>query len=646
MRTLSIDIETFSPEPLAKCGVYRYCQAPEFEVLLFGYSVDSGPVRVVDLTDGESIPAEVLAALTDPAVSKWAFNAQFERVCLSRYLGYPVGQYLAPDSWYCTMVWSATLGLPLSLEGAGAVLGLEKQKLKEGKDLVRYFCTPAKARDGSIFRRLPADAPEKWAAFKAYNLRDVETEMSIQQKLSRFPVSPEEWDNYHLDQRINDRGILLDRALVTQAIRCDERFKRTHLEQARSVTGLENPNSPAQLKAWLTEKGVEAESLSKASVLELLSHAEGEVELALSLRQELSKSSVKKYTAMESVVCPDDRARGLIQFYGANRTGRFAGRLIQVQNLPQNHLPDLKQARTLVRDGRFDAVELLYDSVPLVLSELIRSAFIPKPGCRFFVADFSAIEARAIAWIAGEQWRQEVFAQGGDIYCASASQMFHVPVVKHGVNGHLRQKGKIAELALGYGGSVGALKSMGALNYGLTEEELKPLVDAWRQSNPRIVKFWWDVDRATTTCVRDRVPAETHGIRFLYQSGMMFIVLPSGRKLVYVKPKMGVNRYGSESVTYEGVGEQKKWLRLESYGPKFVENIVQATARDILVEAMRRLEAAGYQIVMHVHDEAVIEAPADTSLDEICAIMGQTPAWAGGLLLRADGYVCDFYQKD
>ena len=646
MKTLSIDIETYSPEPLAKCGVYRYCQAPEFEVLLFGYSVDSGPVQVVDLAAGERIPADVLAALTDPAVSKWAFNAQFERVCLSRYLGYPVGRYLDPDSWYCTMVWSATLGLPLSLEGVGAVLGLEKQKLKEGKDLVRYFCTSAKAKDGSAFRRLPTDAPEKWTAFKAYNLRDVETEMSIQQKLSRFPVSPEEWDNYHLDQRINDRGILLDRTLVAQAIRCDERFKRTHLEQARSVTGLENPNSPAQLKAWLAEKGVEAESLSKSSVLELLSHAEGEVELALSLRQELAKSSVKKYTAMESVVCPDDRARGLIQFYGANRTGRFAGRLIQVQNLPQNHLPDLKQARTLVRDGRFDAVELLYDSVPLVLSELIRTAFIPKSGCRFFVADFSAIEARVIAWIAGEQWRQEVFAQGGDIYCASASQMFHVPVVKHGVNGHLRQKGKIAELALGYGGSVGALKAMGALNYGLTEEELKPLVDAWRQSNPRIVKFWWDVDRAATTCVRDRVPAETHGIRFLYQSGMMFIVLPSGRRLVYVKPKMGVNRYGSESVTYEGVGEQKKWLRLESYGPKFVENIVQATARDILVEAMRRLEAAGYQIVMHVHDEAVIEAPVDTSLDDICAIMGQTPAWAEGLLLRADGYVCDFYQKD
>ena len=644
MKQLSIDIETFSPEPLAKCGVYRYCQAPEFEVLLFGYSVDSGPVRVVDLTAGECIPADVLAALTDPAVSKWAFNAQFERVCLSRYLGYPVGQYLAPDSWYCTMVWSATLGLPLSLEGAGAVLGLEKQKLKEGKDLVRYFCTPAKARDGSIFRHLPTDAPEKWAAFKAYNLRDVETEMSIQQRLSRFPVSQEEWENYHLDQRINDRGILLDRTLVTQAIRCDERFKRTHLEQARSVTGLENPNSPAQLKAWLAEKGVEAESLSKASVLELLSHAEGEVELALSLRQELAKSSVKKYTAMESVVCPDNRARGLIQFYGANRTGRFAGRLIQVQNLPQNHLPDLKQARTLVRDGSFDAVELLYDSVPLVLSELIRTAFIPKPGCRFFVADFSAIEARVIAWIAGEQWRQEVFAQGGDIYCASASQMFHVPVVKHGVNGHLRQKGKIAELALGYGGSVGALKSMGALEMGLAEEELQPLVDAWRTSNPMITQFWWDVDRAVKECVKMRIPTETHGLRFDYRSAMLFITLPSGRRLAYVKPRIGENQFGGESVTYMGVSGTKKWERLESYGPKFVENIVQGTARDILCYAMRTLRNCA--IVAHVHDEIIIEADRRISLSAVCEQMGRTPPWAKGLKLRADGYECEFYQKD
>lgn len=646
MRNLSIDIETYSPEQLAKCGVYRYCQHPDFEILLFGYSIDGAPVQVVDFTAGERLPEAVYSALTDPNVTKWAFNAQFERVCLSRFLGYPVGTYLDPVSWRCTMVWAATLGLPLSLEGVGAVLGLEKQKLKEGKDLIRYFCTPAKARDGGVFRHYSTDNPEKWAVFKAYNRRDVETEMGIQQKLAKFPVPESEWRNYQLDQRINDRGIMLDMEMVRQAIDCDEQFKRTHLDMARSVTGLDNPNSPAQLKAWLSERGVEAESLSKAAVLSLLEEADGEVELALSLRQELAKSSVKKYTAMEMAVGSDSRARGLIQFYGANRTGRFAGRLIQVQNLPQNHLPDLDEVRRLLKCRQFDAIEMLYDSVPLVLSELIRTAFVPKPGCRFFVADFAAIEARVIAWIAGEQWRQEVFAKGGDIYCASASQMFHVPVEKHGINGHLRQKGKIAELALGYGGSVGALKAMGALSMGVPEEELKPLVDAWRGSNPNIVKLWWDVDRAAYTCVREKVPTETHGVRFLYQSGMLFIVLHSGRRLVYVKPRMGINRYGSETVTYEGVGTQKKWLRLESYGPKFVENIVQATARDILVEAMQRLDAKGYKIVMHVHDEAVIEAPADTSLEDICSVMGETPAWAKGLLLRADGYVCDFYKKD
>lgn len=646
MQTLSIDIETYSPEPLAKCGVYRYCESPDFKILLFGYSADGGPVQVIDFTAGEKLPDEVMSALTDPAVTKWAFNAQFERVCLSRFLGYPVGTYLDPVSWRCTMVWAATLGLPLSLEGVGAVLGLEKQKLKEGKDLIRYFCTPMKNRDEKFVRHYPSDSPEKWAAFKAYNRRDVETEMGIQQKLTKFPVPESEWRNYQLDQRINDRGIMLDMEMVRQAIDCDEQFKRTHLDMARSVTGLDNPNSPAQLKAWLSERGVEAESLSKAAVLSLLEEADGEVELALSLRQELAKSSVKKYTAMEAAVGSDSRARGLIQFYGANRTGRFAGRLVQVQNLPQNHLPDLDEVRRLLKCRQFDAIEMLYDSVPLVLSELIRTAFVPKPGCRFFVADFAAIEARVIAWIAGEQWRQEVFAKGGDIYCASASQMFHVPVEKHGVNGHLRQKGKIAELALGYGGSVGALKAMGALSMGVPEEELKPLVDAWRGSNPNIVKLWWDIDRAASTCVREKVPTETHGIRFLYQSGMLFIILHSGRRLVYVKPRMGTNRYGSETVTYEGVGAQKKWLRLESYGPKFVENIVQATARDILVEAMQRLDAKGYKIVMHVHDEAVIEASADTSLEDICSVMGETPAWAKGLLLRADGYVCDFYKKD
>ena len=646
MQNLSIDIETYSSANLTKCGVYRYCEESDFSVLLFGYSADGGAVHVVDIACGETLPAEIRAALTDNSIIKWAFNAQFERICLSRFLGLPTGQYLAPDAWRCTMVWAATLGLPLSLEGVGVVLGLEKQKLKEGKDLIRYFSTPGKTKDGRVFRRLPADAPEKWALYKAYNLRDVETEMAIQAQLSKFPVTDSEWRNYHLDQEINDRGVMLDRTLVEQAIRCDEQFKRSHLEQARFVTGLENPNSPVQLKAWLAEKGVETESLSKASVLRLLEESEGEVELALSLRQELAKSSVKKYAAMESVIGSDERARGLIQFYGANRTGRYAGRLIQVQNLPQNHLPDLSQVRTLIREGRFDSVEVLYESVPLVLSELIRTAFIPRPGCRFFVADFAAIEARVIAWIAGEHWRQEVFEGGGDIYCASASQMFHVPVEKNGINGHLRQKGKIAELALGYGGSVGALKAMGALDMGVPEEELKPLVDVWRQSNPAIVRLWWDVDKAASTCVRQRTETETHGIRFTYQSGILFVTLPSGRQLAYVKPRMGVNRFGNESVTYEGVGEQKKWLRLESYGPKFVENIVQATARDILAEAMIRLNRAGYRIVMHVHDEAVIEAPEQTSLEDICSIMGQTPVWANGLLLRADGYVCDFYKKD
>ena len=646
MKSLSIDIETYSSENLAKCGVYRYCQSPDFEILLFGYSVDGGPVQVVDLANGEVIPDEVICALVDDKIIKWAFNAQFERICLSRYLGGSVGTYLNPAAWHCTMVWAATLGLPLSLEGVGAVLGLEKQKLKEGKDLIRFFCTPAKAKDGATFRHLPKDAPEKWEIFKAYNLRDVETEMAIQAKLSKFPVAESEWRNYTLDQQINDRGIMLDMTLVNQAIACDDQFKRTHMDLARSVTGLDNPNSPSQLKDWLTERGIEVESLSKAAVLELLEKADGEVELALSLRQELAKSSVKKYTAMASVAGSDSRARGLIQFYGANRTGRYAGRLVQVQNLPQNHLPDLETVRSLIRNGQFDTVELLYDSVPLVLSELIRTAFVPKSGCRFYVADFSAIEARVIAWMAGEQWRQQVFADGKDIYCASASQMFHVPVEKHGINGHLRQKGKIAELALGYGGSVGALKAMGALNMGVPEEELRPLVDAWRKANPSIVRLWWDIDKAASTCVREKTTAECRGIRFIYQSGMMFVVLPSGRKLVYVKPKMGTNRFGNESVTFEGVGEQKKWLRLESYGPKFVENIVQATARDILAEAMLRLDAHGYKIVMHVHDEAVIEAPADTSLEDICQVMGQTPTWAKGLLLRADGYVCDFYKKD
>lgn len=642
MKTISIDIETYSSVNLTKSGVYKYCEADDFEILLFAYSVDGGEVKVVDLAMGEKIPLPVLNALTDENVLKWAFNAQFERICLSKY----IGKHMTAKAWRCTMVWAATLGLPLSLEGVGAVLGLEKQKLTEGKELIRYFCTPGKLRDGTTIRHLPQDAPERWEQFKKYNIRDVEVEMSIQQRLSKFPVSETEWQNYILDQEINDRGIMLDMDLVESAIECDNEMRESNLQTAREITGLENPNSTVQLKEWLSEQGVETETLSKDAVEELLSEATDNVAEMLNIRKQLAKSSVKKYTAMETAVCKDSRARGLIQFYGANRTGRYAGRLIQVQNLPQNHLPDLEQARTLVKKGFYNDIEMLYDFVPFVLSELIRTAFVPKPGCRFYVADFAAIEARVIAWLAGESWRQDVFASGGDIYCASASQMFHVPVEKNGVNGHLRQKGKIAELALGYGGSVGALKAMGAVQMGIDESELQPLVDAWRRANTKIVRFWYAVDSAVKECIKEGHDTKTHGIRFSLQSGILFITLPSGRRLAYVKPRIGENRFGGESVTYEGISGAKKWERLESYGAKFVENIVQATARDILAEAMLRLNTSGFDIVMHIHDEAVIEAAPETSLDEICRVMGQTPAWADGLILRADGYVCDFYRKD
>lgn len=642
MKTISIDIETYSSVNLTKSGVYKYCEADDFDILLFAYSVDGGEVNVVDLAMGEKIPLPILNALTDENVIKWAFNAQFERICLSKYIGH----YMTAQSWRCTMVWTATLGLPLSLEGVGAVLGLEKQKLTEGKDLIRYFCTPGKLRDGTVIRHFPQDAPERWERFKKYNIRDVEVEMSIQQRLSKFPVPDSEWQNYILDQEINDRGIALDMDLVKSAIKCDTEMRESNLQTAREITGLDNPNSTTQLKSWLSEKGVEAESLSKNAVEALLESTTGDIAEILTLRKQLAKSSVKKYTAMVNAVCKDNRARGLIQFYGANRTGRYAGRLIQVQNLPQNHLPDLTQARTLVKNELYKDIEMLYDFVPFVLSELVRTAFIPRQNCRFYVADFAAIEARVIAWLAGEKWRQTVFENGGDIYCASASQMFHVPVEKNGVNAHLRQKGKIAELALGYGGSVGALKAMGALQMGLDEKELQPLVDAWRQSNSNIVQFWYAVDRAIKECIKEKHDTKTHGIGFSLKSGILFITLPSGRKLAYVKPRIGENRFGGESVTYEGVGSTKKWERLESYGAKFVENIVQATARDILAEAMMRLNKNGYDIVMHIHDEAVIEAPVETSLDDICKVMGQTPTWADGLLLRADGYVCDFYRKD
>lgn len=642
MRTISCDIETYSDVDLSKSGVYRYSQSPAFEILLFGYSVDGGEVQVVNLACGEKIPAEIIAALSDETVIKWAFNAMFERVCLSSYLG----EWLEPEGWHCTMVWSATLGLPRSLEDVGAVLGLEKQKLTEGKELIRYFCVPCKATkaNGGRRRNLPEHDREKWDRFKAYNLRDVETEMQIQQRLSKFPVPDFVWEEYRQDQEINDRGIGVDMEMVTQAIAMDGRSKAELSAAMKKLTELDNPNSVQQMKQWLADNGLETDSLDKKAVAELLKTAPEPLKTVLTLRQQLAKSSVKKYQAMENAVCADSRAHGMFAFYGANRTGRYSGRIIQLQNLPQNHMPDLAQARELVKYGDYEALSLLYEDVPDTLSQLIRTAFVPQDGRKFIVADFSAIEARVIAWFAGERWRLKVFEDGGDIYCASASQMFGVPVEKHGVNGHLRQKGKIAELALGYGGSVGALKSMGALEMGLSEEELQPLVDAWRNSNPMITQFWWDVDRAVKECIKKRLPTETHGVRFDYRSAMLFITLPSGRRLAYVKPRIGENIFGGESVTYMGVGGTKKWERLESYGPKFVENIVQATARDILCYAMQTLKHCA--IVAHVHDELIIEADRRMSLSAVCEQMGRTPPWAKGLKLRADGYECEFYQKD
>ena len=646
MTTLSIDIETYSDAELPKTGVYKYVESPVFEILLFSYSVDGGDVKTVDIACGEKIPADILFALEDETVTKWAFNANFERICLSKYLGYPTGEYLDPSSWKCSLVWSATLGLPLSLEGVGAVLGLEKQKLAEGKDLIKYFCVPCKPTkvNGNRTRNLPFHAPDKWLAFKKYNVRDVETEMAIQQRLAKFPVSDCVWDEYHLDQEINDRGVALDMGLVRQALYIDSRSRQELTKAMKKLTTLENPNSVIQMKSWLCENGYETESLDKKAVLEMLKTAPPELKKVLTLRQQLAKSSVKKYQAMETAVCADGRARGMFQFYGANRTGRWAGRIIQMQNLPQNRLENLSDARELVKNGDYESLETFFDDVPDTLSQLIRTAFVPRENAKLIVADFSAIEARVIAWLAGEEWRQKVFEDGKDIYCASASQMFGVPVEKHGVNGHLRQKGKIAELALGYGGSVGALKAMGALDMGLSEEELLPLVNAWRSANPKIVQLWWAVDRAVMEAVSKKTTTKTHGIVFSARSRMLFITLPSGRNLAYVKPKIGENKFGGSSITYEGVGANKKWERLESYGPKFVENIVQALARDLLCYAMKTLRYCS--IVMHIHDEVVIEASPDVSLSAVCELMARTPDWANGLLLRADGYETDFYKKD
>lgn len=659
IKKLSIDLETYSSVPI-KYGVYPYAESPDAEILLFGYSINDEPVIVVDIANGEKIPDYILKALTDDSVIKWAFNASFERIFLSYWLkrNYPeyfesysiledsVGNYLAPSSWRCSMIWSAYMGLPLSLEGVGAVLGLEEQKLKEGKDLIRYFCVPCKPTkvNGGRTRNMPSDAPDKWKLFKKYNKRDVEVEMSIQQKLSRFPVPDSVWDEYHIDQEINDRGILLDMDVVTNAIKFDAFSKARLIGTLKDKTELENPNSVVQMKDWLLSKGIAADSLDKKAVIELLKTVPSDVADVLKLRQQLAKSSVKKYQAMQNSVCADGRARGMFQFYGANRSGRWAGRIIQLQNLPQNHMPDLETARDIVKSGDYELMNMLYDDVPDALSQLIRTAFIPKLGYKFCVSDFSAIEARVIAFLAKENWRMKVFKENGDIYCASASAMFHVPVEKHGVNGHLRQKGKIAELALGYGGSVGALTAMGALDMGLSEDELQPLVDSWRASNPNIVQFWWDVDRCVKTAIKQRTATETHGIKFIYQSGMLFIALPSGRRLCYVKPKIGENKFGGESVTYEGVGTNKKWERIESYGPKFVENIVQAISRDILCHAMRTLSHCF--IVGHVHDELIIETPMNADLNAICEQMGRTPKWIDGLLLRADGYETAFYKKD
>ena len=657
---MSIDLETYSDVDISKCGAYKYAESDNFEILLFGVSIDGGEVQVFDLACGDTIPDDILVALSDDTVTKWAFNANFERICLSNWLkrhhpehfkGYripedPASKYLNPSSWKCTMIWSAYMGLPLSLEGVGAVLKLQDQKMKEGKDLIKYFCCPCKPTkiNGGRTRNLPEHAPDKWEDFKAYNKRDVAVEMAIKQRLSKFPVPDFIWDEYHLDQEINDHGIMLDIDVVKNAIAFDEKSKSELMISMQNITNLDNPNSVVQMKQWLSDHGIEAESLGKKDVAAMIKNTDGDVAIALKLRLQLAKSSVKKYQAMQNAVCKDGRAHGMFQFYGANRSGRWAGRLIQLQNLPQNHMNDLADARELVRTGDYDSLELLYDDIPDTLSQLIRTAFIARPGYKFVVSDYSAIEARVLAHLAGESWRSNVFAEGKDIYCASASQMFGVPVEKHGINSHLRQKGKIAELALGYGGSVGALISMGALDMGLTEDELQPLVDSWRASNPNITAFWWNVDNAVKTTIKMNIPTEVNGIKFLCQSRMLFIKLPSGRTLSYVKPRIGENRFGGESVTYEGIGSTKKWERIESYGPKFVENIVQAVSRDLLCFAMRNLSHCF--ICGHVHDELIIECSQDVDYKSICNVMSRSPDWMPDILLRGNGYETKFYKKD
>ncbi len=643
-RVLEMDIESFSDVDLIKCGVYAYADSPAFEILLFAYSFDGGETQIIDLAQGEKLPAEVEEAIFDVSVTKTAYNANFERTCLSKHFG----RYIPPESWHCSAVQAAMLALPRSLEDVGRVLGLDEQKMKEGKELIRYFCVPCKPTkaNGGRIRNLPRHAPEKWELFKTYCKRDVDVEKSIRRKLHNFPIPESEMELYRLDQRINDRGVLVDMKLVRNAVSCERLHKEVVTKRAYELTGLENPNSVAQLKGWLGDKGMEAESLSKKAVAEMIAETDGEVEELLRLRLMLAKTSVKKYEAIERSACSDGRVHGMLMFYGANRSGRWSGKNVQLHNLPKNYLPDLELARDLVKQGRFEDIELLYDSTPNVLSELIRTAFIPKPGCRFVVADFSAIEARVLAWLSGEQWRLDVFTSHGKIYEASASSMFHVPMEEITKGSPLRQKGKLAELGLGFGGASGALVSMGALDMGLTEEELPPLVAAWRKANPHMVQFWWDVDAAAIKAVTEKQKTKVGKIIFEYKSGILFITLPSGRKLSYVKPRMAVNRFGRDGLTYEGISENKKWSRIETYGPKLVENIVQGTARDLLAEAMLRVEKKGYPIVMHCHDEIIAEVPEGTgSVDEMCEIMAVQPAWAEGLPLRADGYQCSFYQK-
>ena len=646
MKTINIDIETFSSINISKSGVYKYVESEDFEVLLFAYSIDGGKTEIVDIASGEKLSEDIIQALLDDNVIKWAFNAQFERICLSRFLKLTKGTYLNPKNWRCTMIWSAYMGLPFSLEGVGKVLGLEKQKLIEGKDLIKYFCVPCTPTKSNGFRdrNFPYHDKIKWESFKTYNIRDVDTEKEIQCKLMKFPVPDFIWEEYHLDQEINDRGIKVDLDFVERVIALDDKVRTKLMSELQILTELENPNSVVQLKGWLSEQGVETESLDKKSVKELVKVTKGKVSKALALRMQLSKSSIKKYQAMKDVACEDNRCRGMFQFLGANRTGRFSGRNVQLQNLPRNTMKELFEVRSIIKNRNGDILELLYDNVPDILSQLIRTAFVPKENMKFYVADFSSIEARVIAWLAGETWREVLFKKGGDIYCMSASQMFGVPVVKHGINGDLRQKGKIAELACGYGGSVGALTAMGALDMGLKEDELKPLVLSWREANQNIVALWWTVDKAIKDTIAMKGVTKTHGIEFECRSGLLRIRLPSGRKLTYIKPKIEINKFGCESVTYEGIGVAKKWERIESYGPKFVENIVQAISRDILIYALQNL--SDYNIVAHVHDEIIIEAPENTKLEDICGTMSQAPYWAKGLILTADGYTCDFYMKD